>query len=482
MSRQLLINDAEPEETRVAVVGAGGRLEEFRHDRATSATLVGNLYLGRVVNLETGIGAAFVDIGVGRNAFLHVSDCPGAADDARIEDHAALGKSVLVQVTRDSIGSKGPVLTAQVSLPGRFVVLLPGGAAGGVSRRISPKEDRTKLRSMANQLSGTLGMGLILRTAAADRDEAEVERDARRIMQLWRGIEERARHASTVPARLYAETDLVARALRDMVGPDVDAIVVDTPEALERAAEIIAGSQPGLADRLRLHESAVPLFHAEGIEGEIDRLHARRVALPGGGSIVFDSTEALVAVDVNSGRTRTDEGLEETALTTNLEAATEIARQLRLRDLGGVVVVDFIDMQMASHTQDVDRRFREELRRDRSHLRTGRLGPFGIFVLTRQRHGDGAGGSHRSCPRCGGSGQVIRSDEVALRVWREIIAQAAGGGRGDLVARVSPEVAESLLRTRTQALKAVAGETGREIDVAADAALRTDVWRVETAS
>ena len=481
MKRRLLINAAEGEETRVAVVGAGGRLEEFRQDRVTSATLVGNLYLGRVVNLETGIGAAFVDIGVGRNAFLHVSDCPGAADGARIEDHAARGQTVLVQVTRDSIGAKGPVLTTAVSLPGRFVVLLPSAEAGGVSRRINPSEGKTKLRAIAQQLEKELGAGLILRTAAADAEEAEVMRDARRMMQLWRGIEERA-HTQRAPARLHAETDLVAKALRDLVDPEVDAIVVDTPEALERAREIIAAIQPGLAGRLRLHDSAVPLFHAETIETGIDRLHARRVALPGGGSIVFDSTEALVAVDVNSGRTRTDEGLEETALATNLEAAEEIARQLRLRDLGGVVVVDFIDMRGALHVQEVDRRFRRELRADRSHIRTGRLGPFGIFVLTRQRHGDGAGGGRRSCPRCGGAGRVVRPDEVALRVWRELAARAAGRGAGKLVARVSPEVADSLLATRSRILEALAEQTGREIEVEPDTALRTDVWRVDTAS
>ena len=463
MGRGLLLNAAEPEEIRAALLGADGRLEEFRHERTAAVTLVGNVYLGRVVNIETGIGAAFVDIGVGRNAFLHSSDCP-ESDGARIEDHAALGATLLVQVTRDSIGSKGPVLTANVSLPGRFVVLLPCADEGGISRRIDEGEDKSRRRAAIRGLEKELGVGLILRTAAADRSEAEVEQDARRLLALWNGIVARSERIAA-PARLFAERDLVARALRDMVDDDVQRIVVDTPEALARAQETIEAVQPGLAERLELHDAAEPLFHAHGIESEVDRIHARRVSLPSGGSLVFDSTEAMVTVDVNSGRTRTDEGLEETALRTNLEAAPEVARQLRLRDLGGVVAVDFIDMKESDNVAAVDRAMRAELRKDRAHVRSGSLGPFAIFLLTRQRAGDGAGGAPRACRRCAGTGRVVRPEEVALRVWRELVARAAGGGAGAITAHVSGDVAEALQTSRAAALEAVSDETGRPLEV-----------------
>jgi ribonuclease E len=476
MSRTLLINATEPEERRAALV-EDGRLIEFMAERKASVTLVGNLYRGRVVNLETGIGAAFVDIGVGRNAFLHVSDCLGAVEDGRIDEHASLGQELLVQVTRDSIGSKGPVLTANVSLPGRFVVLLPFAAAGGVSRRIDDAGDKSRLRALTRSLEGELGSAVILRTAAAERDTEEVLHDGRRLAQLWRAVNERAGRGSG-PRLLFAE-DLIARAVRDLVDDQVEEIIVDAPEALDRAEETVAAVQPALKERLRLHEDAMPLFHDCGIEEEVDRLVARRVPLPGGGSIVFDSTEALIAVDVNSGRTRTEEGLEETALQTNLEAAVEIARQLRLRDLGGVIAVDFIDQKEPEHVRAVDSAFRAELARDRAHLRPDRLGAFGTFVLTRRRAGDGTLVASRTCPRCGGRGEVLRPETIAVRVWRELLARAAAGGLAPLVVRLGAEVAEALQALRGSALTALAEEAGREVRIEADAALAAEEWRID---
>jgi ribonuclease E len=290
-------------------------------------------------------------------------------------------------------------------------------------------------------------------------------------------VEEQAAAART-PALLYTESDLVARALRDLVDKDVTEIFVDTPEALERARETVRAIQPELADRLRLHDTHVPLFHAFDLETQIDRLRSRRVPLPGGGSIVFDRTEALVAVDVNSGRMRVGDGLEETALKTNLEAGAEIARQLRLRDLGGVVVVDFIDMKESAHVRDVEREFKEHLSRDRARVRAGRLGAFGIFVLTRQRSGPGGVIHSRACPRCSGTGELIQPEEIALRVFRELMARAARRGSGGLNARVSPEVAAVLRESRAGELAALEEETGRRIEVETDASLPPEGWEV----
>lgn len=300
----MLLNTAEPGDERAALV-VHGRVTEFLRERTDAASLVGNVYRGRVVNLEAGIAAAFLDIGVGRNGFLHVSDC-GAGDappDARIEEHAALGDEIIVQVTRDAVSSKGPVLTTQVGLPGRFVVLLPRGAGGGISRRIEETEDRTKLRALATELEARAGCGIIFRTASVDREREELERDLEVLCRRWEEIEARTEGAPTL---LHAERDLATRALRDLADASVEDVVVDTPATRDR----VLASLPELP--VTLHDGPTPLFHAFEIEEQIDTVHARRVALPGGGSIVFDRTEALVAVDVNTGRAR-DEGMEETS-------------------------------------------------------------------------------------------------------------------------------------------------------------------------
>jgi len=475
MGRLLLINTSEPEETRAAVV-EDGRLEEYRSERAAQGLLVGNIYKGRVKNLERGIGAAFIDLGVGRNGFLHVSACPGARAAARIEERFAVGDDAIVQVTRESIGPKGPMLSGELSLPGRFLVLLPFSEGGGVSRRIGTEDDRTKLRELAKDLERHAGMGLIVRTAAADQGRRELLRDLRQLKRVWASIEAKAARESA-PALLYEEGDLVARALRDLVGRSVTEIIVDTPEALQRAREVMEAIQPELALRLRLHAKGEPLFHAHGLEDQVDQLRARVVKLPSGGSVVFDPTEALVAVDVNSGRTREEE-LEETALRTNCEAAEMIARQIRLRDLGGVIVVDFIDLREAAHCKEVERAFKEALARDRARIRPGSFGEFGIFPVTRQRTGSGS--PRRPCPRCGGSGDLVHPEEVALRVFRELRARAARRGRAAIRARVSPDVAEELQRSRSGLLEALGEETGRKIGVLADPKLPTESWAVET--
>ena len=475
MPRVLLINTAEPEETRAALVEEG-RVEEFRRERPAAAGLVGNIYKGRVVNLEKSIGAAFLDVGVGRNGFLHVSACAAATQDDRIEDHCTLGEPAVVQVTRESIGPKGPVLTAEVSLPGRLLVLLPGGGGGGISRRIAGEEDRPGLKALVRELEKRSGCAVILRTAGAGATKRELLRELRQLQRLWAAVEARATEAEA-PALLHSESDLVGRALRDMADHQVEEIWVDTPEAFERARETAAAIQPGMADRLRLHEARQPLFHAFAIEEQIDVLRSRSVPLPGGGSVVFDRTEALVAVDVNSGR-RDADGLEAAAFATNLEAAVEIARQLRLRDLGGVVVVDFIDMRQAEHNRQVERAFREALRRDRARVRPGRMGPFGIFALTRRRTGAGAE-PRRPCPRCAGAGAEETPAETALRVFRELRARAAGAGRKDLRARVGPEAAAVLEGLRGGVVKALEEESGRRIRVRAAGSLPPGAWAVD---
>ncbi len=477
--RTLLINAAEPEECRVALID-DGRLEGYRVERSGSVTLVGNVYRGRIVNMESSIGAAFVDIDCGRNAFLHVSDCVGVRPEDRtpIEEHVQLGEDVLVQVTRDSVGPKGPVLTANLSLPGRFLVLLPFSEGGGISRRIAEEDNRTKLRGIVRELEEQAGAGLIVRTAGAERTKRELSRDLKALTRLWESIRTRATDGSG-PALLHAEADLAVRALRDMLDDEVEEIVLDDPVVLKRVEETLNAWQPELTGRLRLHDDPRPLFHAYDLELQIDRLGARRVRLPSGGTIVFDQTEALLAVDVNSGRTREEE-LEETARRTNLEAATEIARQLRLRDLGGVVAVDFIDMREDEHIREVESVFKAALKKDRARVRPARLGSFGIFVLTRRRAGAAGASASRPCPLCGGGGRLPMPEVVALRVFRELAARAAGRGRAPLRARLSPEASGVLELVKRGALKALRDESGRSIEVVADASFAPEQWKVET--
>lgn len=480
MSRLLLVNASEPEETRVALVEEG-RLEEFRRERAAGAPLVGSVYKGRVVNLEPAIGAAFVDIGVGRNGFLHVSDIPEAErrGSQRIEDHAPLDAEVLVQVTREAVGSKGPVLSADPSLPGRFLVLLPRSTARGVSRRIEDDAGREELRALSDELARRAKAGLIVRTAAAGATRRELARDLRDLRKLWTAIEARA-SALRAPAAVYSESDLLARALRDQLDRGVDEILVDTPEALARIRGMLAAERRRSPPApVRLHEGPAPLFHAHGVEEQVDEAHARRVPLPGGGSLVIDRTEAMVAIDVNSGRGR-EEGLEETARKTNLEAAAEVARQIRLRDLGGVIAVDFIDMREAENVRAVERAFREALRRDRAPLTPGKLGPFAVFVLTRRRLGGEAANGERICPRCGGVGHVFSAEAVALRAFRELLAKAGGRGRSPIRALLAPEAAAHLRSSRAGAIRALSEERGREILVEADPSFPPDRWEVRT--
>jgi len=423
--RVLLVNDLDPGETRAALVH-DGTVGEYRCERSADRNLVGHVYKARVVNLERGIGAAFLDLGVGVNGFLHVSDC--AEEVERIEDRFGVGDEATVQVTREAVGDKGPVLTEDVSLPGRSLVLLPFAAAGGVSRRIGDGEDRQQLRALLADLEREAGGAVIVRTAAADRTPEELLDDARSLRGRWDAIRARAR-AAAAPACLYAEDDVILRSLRDWLDDRVGRVVVDTEEA-EAAVRAVVGD-----GRVHRHEDPAPLFHAHGIEAQLDRVVTRWTLLPGGGSIVFDRTEALVAVDVNSGTTREREGFEETALRTNLEACEEAARQLRLRDLGGVVVVDFIDMRDPAGVRQVDERFRACLAADRARIRVGGLGPFALFTLTRQRTGDGV---------------VPDARTTAYRVLREVRARVAAGEKR-LLAGVADEVRGPLLRLLVQA-------------------------------
>ncbi|MFP6763733.1 MAG: Rne/Rng family ribonuclease, partial [Planctomycetaceae bacterium] len=375
MKKEMLINVRQPEESRIGLI-EDGVLEELYVERNSLESCVGNIYKGRIVNIEASIQAAFVDFGVGRNGFLHVSDVDlqyfkhlqnGEAESQRrggrfnersvrnkppIQDIFRKGSEVLVQVIKEGVGTKGPTLSTYISIPGRYLVLMPGLQRVGVSRKIPDEDVRRKLRKTLNALAPPPGLGFIIRTAGMDRSHEDLERDLNYLVRLWKTIVRRLGKASA-PCDIYQDSDMIIRTIRDIFSSDIDSVWIDEPEAYERARDFMQAVLPGNANRVQLYEEQQSIFHKYQIEEEISRIQHRHVPLKGGGSIVIDQTEALVAIDVNSGNCRVDDNAEETAYRVNLRAAEEIARQIRLRDMGGVIVNDFIDMREERHRRGV---------------------------------------------------------------------------------------------------------------------------------
>jgi len=491
MKQEMLINVSQPEECRIAIV-EDGVLEELYIERTGQDSYVGNIYKGVVVNLEPSIQAAFVDFGVGRNGFLHISDVEpqyfrqggyepdklpasgvpqrnsrrGGSDSAGstgqtgrtrtqrpgarprfkppIQDILRRGDEVLVQVIKEGIGTKGPTLSTYISIPGRYLVLMPPLGRIGVSRKIEDEAVRRRLRDIMLELNPPRGLGFIVRTAGADRTKRELSRDLAYLLRLWKVIVRRVKKLPA-PVAIYEESDMIIRTIRDIFTADVDAIYVDEPHAYERAREFLQLVMPRYVNRLHLYEGKEPLFHKYGLEEEIARIHRRTVPLKGGGSIVIDQTEALVAIDVNSGSFRADDSAEETAYRMNLLAAREIARQIRLRDLGGVIVNDFIDMRREKHRRDVERALREAVKRDRARTKILRTSPFGLIEMTRQRVRPSLKRSvFVECPLCSGTGMVKSPESMAIDVVRLLMLASQRQEITQVDVSVAEEVAHYL--------------------------------------
>jgi ribonuclease E len=508
MKSEMLINVSQPEECRIAIV-EDGLLEELYIERTNADNYVGNIYKGKVVNIEPSIQAAFVDFGVGRNGFLHISDvesqyfrqggydpdkpiefpgrsprreepyrgeeAPQAEGEAvglkeededfdedgprrprqqrrnprfgtrprikpPIQDILRRGDELLVQVIKEGIGTKGPTLSTYISIPGRYLVLMPALGRVGVSRKIEDEEARHKLRDIMHELNPPRGLGFIVRTAGVDRTKKEISRDLAYLLRLWKVITRRIKK-SAAPVTIYEESDMIIRTIRDIFTGEVDSIFIDEPAAYERAKEFLQIVMPRYVSRLQLYAGREPLFHKYAIESEIAKIHQRKVPLRQGGSIVIDQTEALVAIDVNSGNFRADDSAEETAYQMNQLAAKEIARQLRLRDLGGVIVNDFIDMRKERHRRNVERALREAMKRDRARTKILRTSPFGLIEMTRQRIRPSLKRSvYKECPCCSATGVVKTAESMAIEVVRVLMFAAQREG----VSRVSVTVAEEV--------------------------------------
>lgn len=518
MKQEMLINVAQPEECRIAIV-EDGQLEELYVERSSQDNYVGNIYKGKIVNLEPSIQAAFVDFGVGRNGFLHISDVEaqyfrqGGFDPERpirpdgtqqesasdgadngdgdadgggggtgtktrqrrsrpgvrprvkppIQDIFRRGDEVLVQVIKEGIGTKGPTLSTYISIPGRYLVLMPALGRIGVSRKIEDEDARRRLRDILRELAPPKGLGFIVRTAGTDRTKKELSRDLAYLCRLWKTIVRRIK-SSSGPTCIYEESDMIIRTIRDIFTGEVDSIMIDEAEAYERAKEFLQITMPRYAGRLQHYEGKEPLFHKYKLDEEIARINQRHVPLRGGGSLVIDQTEALVAIDVNSGSFRTDGSAEESAFRLNQIAAKEIARQLRLRDLGGVVVNDFIDMRQERHRRGVERTLREAVRRDRARTKILRTSPFGLIEMTRQRIRPSLKRSvYKECPSCIGSGLVKSAESMAIEVIRKLFMCVGNDRVAKVTVAVEGEVANYLSNRKRRELAAMEDDHTVEI-------------------
>jgi ribonuclease E len=486
MSKTMLINVTHAEESRVGII-ADGVLASFEIETFSRQHLKGNIYKGVVHRIHPALEAAFVDIGAERDAFLPLDEIcfrnlatpppreVGNGSDGRrrprIKEVLKPGEEVLVQIVKEEFASKPPTLSTFYSLPGRYLVLLPGSDEAGISRRIEGTE-RTRIRELIEKLQPPQGFGIIVRTAAGfDEGSRELHRDLSYLLRLWETIKQAAT-SKRAPALIYREHDLVLRNIRDYFTPDIDEIYIDNEEVCQRAREFLRDVMPGKEHVLHLYQGDQPIFSHFNVESQIESIYKRRVPLPSGGSIVVDGTEALTAIDVNSGRSVRGANQEETAVRTNVEAATEIARQLRLRDLGGLIVIDFIDMRNAQHVAEVEKTLRDAMRQDKARHDIGRISHFGLLEVSRQRLRPAAAAtSYTACPMCEGHGLVRTTESAALVALRKVHNRIAQGDVMTLKVSLPPDVAIYLLNQKRDDVAQLERRYATRIQVVLNAAL-----------
>ena len=483
------------------------RLVELMLDRPDQGRLVGDIYLGRVDAVLPGIQAAFVDIGTEKAGFLHVSDLVSAEEDDEDEDEPGStrargdskrdagrqsgryppiqgqikkGETVVVQVTKEPIGTKGPRLTAQVSLPGRFLVYMPFSNHVGVSRKIDQREERTRLRQLAREIRPDGAGGLIIRTVGEELNRERFAGEFGRLHALWKKIERRA-ESSKAPALVHGGAKLVSGVIRDLFSDKLDALIVDNKQVHNEIVQYVKSVDPDLMSRIQLYHDSVPLFDRYDIEEEIGEAFQRNVTLPSGGYIIVEPTEALVSIDVNTGKF-TGKGKrdpEETILRTNLDAAREVARQLRLRDIGGIIVVDFIDMESQENRAKVLQEMRTQLGRDRARTKAFAVSDLGLVEMTRQRVRPSLFQTlTRVCEHCGGAGRAFTPPTVVRRIERSLKRAAASEDERSILVQIHPEVALHIVEEEPDFLKRLRGRTRLELDLRDDPLLREDQFRL----
>ncbi len=477
MKKKILINAAHAEEKRVAIV-EGDTLVDFYVEVSAKEHLKGNIYKGVIARVEPGLQAAFVDFGPKKHGFLQMREIRpeyfknlATGKRPRIQEALSKGLEVIVQVEKDERDTKGASLTTYLSIPGRYIVMMPGEERVGISRKIEDREDRNRLKEIFSSLKLPKDMGFILRTAGSDKTGEELENDLKYLTKLWTKIQSESKKV-TAPALIYKEQDIAVRTVRDYLTSDVTEVLVDDQEAYRNTKEFLRKTLPWRKINIKLYKDKKPIFSKHAIEEQIAKIYDRYVYLPSRGYIVIDKTEALTSIDVNSGRSRKEENIESTALKTNIEAADEIARQFRLRDIGGLIVIDFIDMASFKNRKEVENRLRTALSADKAHNDISAISKFGLVEMTRERLRPAYYEAvNKKCEACEGSGIVKTTEMSALSAYRDIHAKASKGGIKSILCSVTVEIMNYLVNTRRDEIALIEKEFKVPVRLEADTKL-----------
>lgn len=499
VKKEIIVN-AESLETRVAVMESG-HLEEFFIERPTEERIVGSIFKGRIQNMEDGLQAAFIDIGLKKNAFVHYWDMI-PEDAARLEAEEGIavnrsrkkkmkpgemakrfpvGSEIIVQVTKGAISTKGPRVTANLSIPGRFLVMMPGSKLKGVSKKIEDDKERDRLKKALARLPIPSGIGLIIRTAGSGARGTSFARDLRGLLDTWQIIEEGIKN-KPAPCCLYHEPSLLERVVRDSLTEDIDRIVIDSKESFDYIREMSSRISRSAKSRVKRYDGATPVFEQFDVERQLEQAFRRKVWLKGGGYLVFDETEALVAIDINTGRHKGGQNQEESIVQVNTEAALEIARQLRLRNIGGLVVIDFIDMKQRKHQNLIYKTLKEALQKDKARTNVMPLSPLGLIEMTRQRmEASIYSATYADCPYCHGRGKVLSNLSMSVRIQRRIMeVMRRKGQKDDVFLRISvnPIVMERLRREDEAVLIDLEKKTHAQLTFVSDSNLHIEAFKI----
>ena len=484
--RKMYINVADPEEFRVVIV-AEGQLDEFALETSAREQTKANIYKAVVVNIEPSLQAAFVNYGGERHGFLPISEVHPdyyqekvqGQGQTKIQRVLRKGQEIIVQVYKEETASKGAYLSTYISMPGRNLVLLPKQAHLGISRKIEKEDERLRLKELAQEIGLPPEMGLIIRTAGQQAKTKDLAKDLQFLLRQWENLNRTAAEQKA-PCLLYRDLDLITRSVRDYLTPDINSILVDDPEAFQQLRGWLLMAAPRQLQALKLYKDPLPIFSRYQLEEQLDSIYAELVPLKSGGSIVINPTEALVSIDVNSGRSTSQKDLEETALKSNLEAAQEVARQLRLRDLGGLVVIDFIDMRDKKHQKEVEAALKQSLKRDKARVSVGHLSKFGLLELSRQRLRPTAEASaYNPCPVCQGRGRLKTVPTLGLSLLRQISVQVAQNPIQEVRALVPLEVGNFLLNQKRREILALEEQYHLRIMLTSSASLSLEEVQLE---
>jgi ribonuclease E len=492
VSKKMLINVMHPEEARVAIVH-DGRLMELNIEISGKEQTKGNIYKGVVLRVEPGLQAAFVDIGRAKPGFLQMgelhTDFWQWRDDVpedqrkrrpRIQEVLRRGQELLVQVEKDERDNKGSALTSYISLPGRYMVIMPGSDSSGISRKVEQEGERKKLKEFVAGMNIPEGIGYIIRTEAVGRSAEELQKDLDNLLAMYEGIKQSAAEIKGA-GEVYQDRGLIIRSIRDYFSDDIDEVLVDSKEAYNEAREFFRETMPKCEKLVKLHKEKRPIFSRFQLEEQIDQIYEKRVPLPSGGSLIIEPTEALVSIDVNSGKSSGERGIEDTAFKTNMEAAEEVARQLRLRDLGGLIVIDFIDMRENKHNHEVEKTLKQSLKMDKARVNVGRISEFSIMEMSRQRIAKTLNDAiHLECPHCEGRGKVKSVEAMALSFLRKVHGAAAKGTIAEVRGGLPLEVAYYLLNRKKRELTQIENDYEIEVTVKGKTSFLLNQLELET--